>query len=50
MLSDLDAVDTLSVDDVRSAAQKLFADSNMFTGRVLPLRQPKMTMELDLGI
>ena len=50
VLSDLDAVDALTIGDVRSAAQTVFADSNMFTGLVLPLRQPRMTMELDLGI
>lgn len=50
VLSDLDTVDALTVGEVRSAAQTVFADSNMFTGLVLPLRAPKMTMELDLGV
>jgi len=46
VLSDLDAVDQLSGEDVRCAAERLFADANMFTGRVLPLRQP----DIDLGV
>lgn len=50
VLSDLDALDALSGEEVRGAAQRLFADANMFTGRVLPLRQPRVTVELDLGV
>lgn len=50
MLSDMDAVDALTVGDVRFAAQTVFDDSNMFTGLVLPLRAPRVTMELDLGV
>jgi len=50
VLSDLDAVDQLSGEDVRCVAERLFADANMFTGRVLPLRQPRVTMDIDLGV
>ena len=48
VLSDLDAVDGLSGEAVRGAAERTFADSNTFTGRVLPLRQPRFSMELSL--
>lgn len=43
-----DQVDALGGEDIRAAAERLFAPGNMFSGRVLPLKTPQMKLNLEL--